>query len=110
MIAGVLEVDAKGALFVRYDTRLTTDPIVRSIWYQVIGTQGNAYSGARPGAGDLAQYTGCVNARNEAARVVDAEIAPPKVRAGVQVRWSSIDQRWEKLGARGWICAEKAVR
>lgn len=111
-------VEHNGSLCVKYSYNSETVPEIVSIYYLAERIVGNAYHSTRPGVGDRASYssggwwstysdkygsTGSVwgDGNAPAFHVERTPVAPPKVRAGIETRWTS--KGWEKLLKKGWV-------
>jgi len=109
---------SKEAIFVRYETVWSSEPVRQVMWWRVQRVDRSAYAVGlvHPKPGDVVvshgsnhwsgpNYTVWFPGDQQAERETREPIPCPKVRAGVETRWNRYESRWEKLLKRGWVPA-----
>ncbi len=118
-LKGTIEIVDEGtsreAIFVRYESIDSSTPTARTFWWLVHRVVRDPYSPTAPKTGDVVYSSGdswrgrgfsvFFPGGQPAARIEKRAIPCPKVRAGVETRWNTIESRWEKLLKRGWVAA-----
>jgi hypothetical protein len=90
-------------VFVASTERQYFNPVEYTVLWRVTRVARSPYRPGFPADGDVLQDVGssCGVANYESS---ERPIPPPKVRAGIEVRYTS--GRWEKLLRKGWVAAE----
>lgn len=116
-LEGTVVIDAKGAVFVRYVSVQSSQPVKVTMLWRVQRVRRDGYSiGASPETGHIVRSNGdewhgpgyslYFPGGQEAESVVKEDIPCPKVRRGLETRWNVYQSRWEKLlPSRGWVAA-----
>ncbi len=118
---GTIEIQNEGtpteAIFVRYETNWSHEPVHHTMWWRVDRVTSSPYTHGWPKTGDVVTSNGSNHwsgpgysvwfpGDRECERSETRPIPCPKVRAGIETRWNRYQGgRWEKLLKRGWVPA-----
>ncbi len=112
-------VNRNGTLYVLYESNDDSEPKRTFLFWRIEQLIRSPYGHERPSEGDAVKYTssnswtatdaggrttGTVHtAAGQADRIETVSVNPPKVRAGIELRWHR--GHWQKLLKKGWVAA-----